>query len=114
MQYAQRGGYTPAAQQWREQLRLEAAGWFARGDTISEIERDLRVTAASVRRWHRAWRDSGTEALRSKGPVSQEKPSPQLRARLELKLREGPLAHGAARCPAAWPGQRECCASRAV
>ena len=72
MRYAQRGGYTPAAQQWRERLRLEAAGWFARGDTISEIARDLRVTAGSV-----AWRDGGTEALRSKGPVPQEKLSPQ-------------------------------------
>jgi hypothetical protein len=44
MRYAQRGGYTPAEQQRREQLRLEAAGRFARGDEINEIARDLRVT----------------------------------------------------------------------
>jgi serine/threonine protein kinase len=32
MRYAQRGGYTPAEQQRRERLRLEAAERFARGD----------------------------------------------------------------------------------
>jgi putative transposase len=37
MRYAQRGGYTPAEQQRRERLRLEAAGRFARGEVISQI-----------------------------------------------------------------------------
>jgi len=73
---------------------MEAAGRFARGEEISEIAHDLRVTEGSVRRWHRAWRDGGTEALRSKGPVSRERLSPQQRARLEPELRKGPLAHG--------------------
>ena len=79
MRYAQRGGYTPAEQQRRERLRLrlQAAGRFARGDTSSQIAQDLRVAEGSVRRWHRAWRDGGDEALRSKGPVSREKLSPQ-------------------------------------
>src|SRR5271169_2011849 len=86
MRYAQRGGYTPAEQQRRERLRLEAAGRFAAGDEINEIALDLRVTEGSVRRWHRAWQAGGTEALRSRGPVSW--------ARLELELRKGPLAHG--------------------
>jgi putative transposase len=94
MRYAQRGGYTPAEQQRRERLRLEAAGRFARGDGITEIAQDLRVTEGSVRRWHRAWRDGGTEALRSRGPVSRERLSPQQWARLELELGKGPLAHG--------------------
>jgi transposase len=94
MRYAQRGGYTPAEQQRRECLRLQAAGRFARGDMISQIARDLRVTEESVRRWHRAWRDGGDQALRSKGPVSREKLSPQQWARLEAELRKGPLAHG--------------------
>ena len=94
MRYAQRGGYTPAEQQRRERLRMEAAGRFACGDEISEIARELRVTEGSVRRWQRAWREGGTEALRSKGPVSRERLSPQQWARLELELRKGPLAHG--------------------
>src|ERR1700750_1188050 len=94
MRYAQRGGYTPAEQQRRERLRLQAAERFARGDAISEIAHDLRVTEGSVRRWHKAWRDGGAEALRSKGPVSRERLSPQQWARLEAELRKGPLAHG--------------------
>src|SRR5438067_3108801 len=94
MRYAQRGGYTPAEQQRRERLRLQAAGRFARGDEISQIAHDLRVTEGSVRRWNRAWQDGGTEALRSKGPVSRERLSPRQWARLELELRKGPLAHG--------------------
>ena len=94
MRYAQRGGYTPAEQQRRERLRLQAAGRFARGDTITEIARDLRVTEGSVRRWRKAWRDGGAEALRSRGPVSREKLAPRQWARLEMELRKGPLAHG--------------------
>ena len=94
MRYGQRGGYTPAEQKRRERLRLEAAGRFARGDDLSEIARDLRVTEGSVRRWRRAWRGGGTAALRSKGPVSRERLSPQQWARLEAELRRGPLAHG--------------------
>jgi transposase len=96
MRYAQRGGYTPAEQQRRERLRLQAAERFDRGDGIEVIARDLRVTEGSVRRWRRAWRDGGPEALRSKGPVSRERLSPQQWARLELELRKGPLAHGLA------------------
>src|SRR5258708_686982 len=99
MRYAPRGGYTPAEQQRREGLRLEAAGRFARGDRVSEIAHDLRVTPGSVRRWHRAWQDGGAEALRSSGPVSRERLSPQQWARLELELRKGPLAHGCAAGP---------------
>jgi transposase len=94
MRYAQRGGYTPAEQQRRERLRVEAADRFARDDTIQEIAHDLRVTEGSVRRWRRAWQDGGTAALRSKGPVSRERLSPQQWARLEAELRKGPLAHG--------------------
>ena len=94
MRYAQRGGYTPAEQQRRERLRLDAAGRFARGDSTPEIAADLRVTERTVRRWRQAWRDGGTAALRSRGPVSRERLSPRQWARLELELGKGPLAHG--------------------
>jgi transposase len=94
MRYAQRGGYTPAEQQRRERLRLQAAGRFADGEATGQIARDLRVTEGSVRRWRRAWQGGGTGALRSKGPVSRERLSPQQWARLETELRRGPLAHG--------------------
>jgi putative transposase len=94
MRYAQRGGYTPAEQRRRERLRLQAAGRFARGDKTGEIARDLRVTPGSVRRWRRAWQQSGAAALRSRGPVARERLSPAQWARLEAELRKGPLAHG--------------------
>jgi transposase len=94
MRYAQRGGYTPAEQQRRERLRLEATERFARGDSTPAIAADLRVTERTVRRWRRAWRDGGAAALRSRGPVSRERLSPQQWARLELELGKGPLAHG--------------------
>jgi hypothetical protein len=74
----QRGGYTPVEQR----RRLEAAG-------------EIAGTCGS--RWGRCGagsRPGGTEALRSRGPVSREKLSPQQWARLELELRKGPLAHG--------------------
>ena len=75
-------------------MRLDAAGRFARGDSIAEIAADLRVTERTVRRWRQAWRDGGTAALRSQGPVSRERLSPRQWARLEAELRKGPLAHG--------------------
>ena len=54
-----------------------------------------------MRRWRRAWQDGGTATVRSEGPVSREKLSPQQWARLEQELRKGPLAHGSAgRIPA--------------
>ena len=58
-----------------------------------------------VRRWHRAWRDGGTEALRSKGPVSREKLSPQQQSRLAAGLRKGPLARGFAHDSRWTPGR---------
>jgi len=94
MRYTQRGGYAPAEQQRRERLRLQAAERFARGDTASQVARDLRVTEGSVRRWRRAWRDGGTGALKSRGAVSRERLIPQQFARLEAELGKGPLAHG--------------------
>jgi transposase len=94
MRYGQRGGYTPAEQERRERLRLGAAERFARGDAPSAVAADLRVTERTVRRWRQAWRDGGTAALRSKGPVSRERLSPRQWARLEAELRRGPLAHG--------------------
>jgi putative transposase len=94
VRYAQAGGYTPEAQAAREQLRLEAAERFGRGDATGEIARDLRVGERSVRQWRRDWRLGGVEALRSKGPVSVERLSPQQWERLEAELKRGPLAHG--------------------
>src|SRR5262249_56759866 len=42
----------------------------------------------------RAWEQGGMAALRSAGPVSAERLSPQQWARLETELKRGPLFHG--------------------
>ncbi|KJY40865.1 transposase [Streptomyces sp. NRRL B-1568] len=94
MRYAQGGGLTPREQEKREQLRLEAAERFERGDSTEGIARDLRVTARSVRRWRQAWREAGVDALRSRGPMAVERLSPGQWERLERELRCGPLVHG--------------------
>ena len=94
MRYGQRGGYTPAEQERRERLRLEAAERFEREESTGAIAQDLRVTPGTVRRWRKRWREGGAEALRSQGSVSPERLSPQQWARLEHELKRGPLAHG--------------------
>ncbi|MEU7910696.1 winged helix-turn-helix domain-containing protein [Microbispora bryophytorum] len=94
MRYAQGGGFTPQEQQRRERVRLQAAEMFARDEKNAQIARTLRVTERSVERWRRAWREGGTAALASQGPVSLPKLSPEQFARLEAELERGPLAHG--------------------
>ncbi|GAA1633111.1 hypothetical protein GCM10009733_032540 [Nonomuraea maheshkhaliensis] len=87
-------GYTPAEQERRERLRLQAAGRFEDGNGTRQIARELRVHERTVARWRTSWREGGIEALRSKGPVSREKLTPAQWARLETELKRGPLAHG--------------------
>ncbi|GIH97761.1 helix-turn-helix domain-containing protein [Planobispora siamensis] len=94
MRYAQRGGYTPAEQERREQVRLQAAERFARGDSTTVIAHELCITARSVRRWRARWQQGGEQALRSAGPVARERLSAQSWAKLEAELKRGPLAHG--------------------
>lgn len=94
MRYAQGGGLTPAEQQKRERVRLEAAKRFEAGETTRDIARGLRVTERSVERWRRAWQRGGAAALVSAGPVSVERLSAEQWRRLETELRRGPLAHG--------------------
>ena len=98
-------GIRPAEQERRERFRLEAAERFACGDSASAIAADLRVTERTVRRWRQAWRDGGTAALKSRGPVSRERLSPPQWARLELELGKGPLAHGFAHDQRWTPGR---------
>ncbi|MCK2213356.1 winged helix-turn-helix domain-containing protein [Actinomadura sp. ATCC 31491] len=95
MRYGQRGGYTPAEQERRERVRLQAAEWFKAGESTRAIAVRLRVHERSVTRWRKAWREGGgAEALLSKGPVSREKLSAAQWARLDAELKRGPLAWG--------------------
>ncbi|MEW2075345.1 winged helix-turn-helix domain-containing protein [Streptomyces sp. NPDC013433] len=70
MRYAQGGGLTDERRFFREKLRMEAAERFVRGDENTVIAHDLRVRVRSVQRWRRAWSQSGSRALASKGPVA--------------------------------------------
>jgi putative transposase len=94
MRYAQGGGLTPREQQARERVRLDAGARFARGEKTAEIAAALRVGVRQVEKWRRAWREGGVDALRSKGPLSVERLSPEQWQRLECALQRGPLAHG--------------------
>jgi putative transposase len=95
MRYSQGGGLTAAARTKREQVRLEAAGMFARGVVPSEVAKRLRVSQKSAYAWRRAWQSGGAEALASKGPGGDpcRLDAGQL-ARLEEELERGPAAHG--------------------
>ncbi|MFD5430340.1 helix-turn-helix domain-containing protein [Streptomyces sp. NPDC127084] len=66
MRYLQGGGLTGERQQFREELRLQAAERFARGEAGSVIAGDLRVSVRSVQRWRQAWDEGGPRALRSR------------------------------------------------
>ncbi|AOR29753.1 transposase [Streptomyces fodineus] len=98
MRYPQGGGLTPERQVFRERIRMEAAERFVAGASNAEVAMDLRVSVRSVQRWRRAWKDVGTEGLRSAGPVSKPKLSDRLFAVLEVELAKGAAAHG-------WPDQ---------
>ncbi|PJN05448.1 hypothetical protein CG723_44675 [Streptomyces sp. CB01635] len=69
MRYPEGGGLTPERRAFREKIRLQAGERFAAGEKTAVIAKDLRVSVRSVERWRRAWREGGTEALRSAGPV---------------------------------------------
>ncbi|MFG3029220.1 winged helix-turn-helix domain-containing protein [Streptomyces sp. NPDC048253] len=83
----------------REELRLQVAQRFARGEASSVIAKDLRVSVRSVQRWRRTWDEGGPRMLRSQGPASFPRLSEKQFAKLEAELAKGPAAHG-------WEDQR--------
>ncbi|WP_443066117.1 IS630 family transposase [Streptomyces sp. NBC_00523] len=99
MRYPQGGGLAAERQQFREELRLQAAGRFAKGEASSVIAKDLRVSVRSVQRWRQAWEEDGPRTLRSQGPASLPRLSEKQFAQLEAELAKGPAAHG-------WQDQR--------
>jgi transposase len=84
----------PAAQRERDRLearRLHAAELFAAGVRQAEVARQLGVSAQAVSVWHRRWKASGTDGLRSKGPSG---PTPRLSDQ-QLTIVEQALLAGA-------------------
>lgn len=99
MRYPQGGGLPAERQQFREELRLQVAERFARGEASSVIAKDLRVSVRSVQRWRQVWEEGGPRALRSQGPTSLPRLSEKQFAQLETEPAKGPAAHG-------WEDQR--------
>ncbi len=88
----------PAAQRDRDRLqtrRLRAGELFAAGVHQAEVARQLGVSAQAVSVWHRRWKDTGTDGLRSKGPSGPvPRLSDQQLAEVEQVLLKGPTANG--------------------
>jgi transposase len=88
---------SPAAIRIRElqERRDRAAALFAEGVRQAEVARRLGVSAASVCRWHKAWKRKGAAGLRLLGRLGRR---PELddaqRTRLTKALLEGALAQG--------------------
>ncbi|MEW1914671.1 winged helix-turn-helix domain-containing protein [Kitasatospora sp. NPDC085895] len=89
-------GYRAAPKVWHPVAarRRASCARFEAGEKTSAIARDLRVSERSVERWRWAWREGGTDALRSAGPASVPKLSVVQFAELEAELSKGPAAHG--------------------
>ncbi|MFJ5901758.1 hypothetical protein ACIQFZ_41920 [Streptomyces sp. NPDC093064] len=94
MRYAQGGGLTEERRVFREELRMEAAERFVRGDENAVIAHDLWVSVRSVQRWRQARSQGGPRALASKGPASLPLLSDELFTVLEQVPAKGPVAHG--------------------
>jgi transposase len=95
MRYPDGGGLTEQGRVRREQVRLQAAGWFAEGVSAAEVARRLRVSKTAVYGWQQRWRAGGTESLVSKGASGSRCRLDERRlARLAEALDEGPAVHG--------------------
>jgi transposase-like protein len=78
---------TSAEQASRERIRMVAGALFERGESISRVARDLRVGVRQVEKWRSAWRQGGSDALRSKGPSAVPQLDPA-KALIDAMLRE--------------------------
>ncbi len=102
MRYERGGGLTAAQRVRREgtqrvrreQVRLRAAGLFARGYTGTEVAKELQVTRVSANCWHRACSQWETRAPAFNGPASLPRLDGAQFARLQAALSQGPAAHG--------------------
>ena len=93
--YPDGGGLSAAGRVRREEVRLQAAEWFAEGMEPPEVARRLRVSPNSAYAWRRRWRAGGEAALASKGPGGAVcRLSGAQLARLRAALEGGPAAWG--------------------
>jgi transposase len=91
VRYPDGGGLTAEGRARREQVRLQAARWFAEDAPVAQIARRLRVSQNAVYTWRRRWRAGGEQALLSKGASGSPcRLSDEQLARLAAALEQGP------------------------
>jgi transposase len=95
MRYPDGGGLSARGRTRREQVRRQAAAWFAEGIEPPEVARRLRISPNSAYVWRRRWRSGGEAALASRGPGGAVcRLSPAQLAKLQAALEGGPAAWG--------------------
>ena len=95
MRYPDGGSLTAQGRAKREQIRRQAAEWFAEGVSVSQVASRLRVSPTAVYGWRHAWRAGGEQAMASKGPSGSRCRLDDARLqRMADALDEGPAAHG--------------------
>jgi transposase len=78
-----------------QKRRMKAAALFRQRTPQAIIARKLRVTEATVSRWHAAWAKKGVRGLRSKGsPGFPSTFTKKKRRAFERAIRKGPLHFG--------------------
>ncbi|MCA9235694.1 MAG: IS630 family transposase [Planctomycetales bacterium] len=86
---------TPGSAAELEARRRRAAEYFQARKSLPEIAAVLGVHLSSVKRWKRAWREGGVEALGAKAhPGGVSKLSDEQKQSLVQMLIDGPLAAG--------------------
>jgi transposase len=86
---------TPGSAAELEARRRRAAEYFQARKSLPEIAALLGVHLSSVKRWKRAWREGGVEALAAKPhPGGVSKLTGEQRQSLVQTLVDGPLAAG--------------------
>ncbi|MGM9470226.1 helix-turn-helix domain-containing protein [Streptomyces murinus] len=67
---------------------------YVDGGRTADVAAAFGISAGSVRKWRRQWREGGRRALLSKGPMNVEKLMPQQSEGLVAELKRASLAHG--------------------
>jgi len=77
------------------QRRMKAAKLFDQGISQAEVGRLLDVHKQSVNRWHQAWKQNGTKALKRAGRAGRKpRLQPAQLEKVRQGLKEGPEALG--------------------
>lgn len=78
-----------------EKRRMKAAEYFSEGKGAGEVARLLGVRRQSAHEWLKAWKETGVQALRSKGAAGPKaRLTAEQKSTLVKAIIAGPQAHG--------------------